>query len=157
MTIRLRSASADLKFEGSNFKFQNLVAANEWGEVTGGGEYDFSGRQFSFLLHGANFQLARLSQLQTRWLHVQGALGFEAQGSGTAEAPVINAALRLHDLMVNGERIGDFNVLGVTNGADLKLIARSELPNAQLALDGNIHLRGEMPMRGQTGGSQCRA
>ena len=144
---RLRLAGTDLKFEGGNFKLQNVVAADDWGEVTGGGEYDFSGRHFSFLLHGANFQLARLSQLQAGWLHIQGGLGFEAQGSGTAEAPVINAALRLHDLMVNGERIGDFNVLAATNGPDLKLMARSEFPNAQLTLDGNIHLRGEMPMQ----------
>jgi translocation and assembly module TamB len=143
----VHSAGADLKFEGSRFKLQNVVAADDWGEVTGGGEYDFSGKQFSFLLHGVNFQLPRVRQLQARWLHIQGALGFEAQGSGTAEAPVINAALRLRDLVVNGERIGDFNAVAVTHGADLTLSARSAFHNAELAITGNIHLRGEMPMQ----------
>jgi translocation and assembly module TamB len=141
------SAAADLKFQGSNFNLQNLVAANDWGKVTGGGEYDFSSRQFSFLLHGANFQLERVRQLQARRLHVQGALGFEAQGSGTAEAPVINAALHLRALAVNGDRLGDFNAVAVTHGADLTLTARSAFHKAALALDGNIHLRGEMPMQ----------
>jgi translocation and assembly module TamB len=143
----IRLASADLKFEGNDLKVQNLVATNEWGKVTGGGEYNLAGKQFSFLLHGVNFQLERVRQLQVSRLHVQGALGFEAQGSGTAEAPVINAALRLRDLVVNGERIGDFNAVAVTQGADLTLTARSAFPNGAVALDGNIHLRGEMPMR----------
>jgi translocation and assembly module TamB len=143
----MRLANADLKFESSALKLQNLVATNDWGKVTGGGEYNFSGKQFSFLLHGANFQLERVRQLQVKRLHIQGALGFEAQGSGTTEAPVINANLRLRDLVVNGERIGDFNAVAVTHGADLTLTARSAFQNAAVALDGNIHLRGEMPMQ----------
>ena len=141
------SAAADLQFQGSSFKLQNLVAANDWGKVTGGGEYDFSSRQFSFLLQGAKLQLERVRQLQARRLHVQGALGFEAQGSGTAEAPVVNAALHLRELAVNGDRLGDFNAIAVTHGADLMLTARSAFHKAALALDGNIRLRGEMPMQ----------
>jgi translocation and assembly module TamB len=143
----VRLASADLKFEGSALKIQNLFAADDRGKLTGGGEYNFSGKQFSFLLHGADFQLERVRQLQIRRLHIQGALGFEAQGSGTMEAPVINATLRLRELVVNGERIGDLNAVAVTRGADLTLTARSALPNAALALDAHIHLRGEMPMQ----------
>jgi len=143
----VRLAGADLKFEGRDLKIQNLVAANDWGKVTGGGEYNVSSKQFSFLLHGANLQLERVRQLQVRRVHIQGALGFEAQGSGTAETPVINAALRLRDLVVNGERIGDFNAVAVTHGADLTLTARSAFQNAAVALDGSIHLRGEMPMQ----------
>jgi translocation and assembly module TamB len=143
----VRLASADLKFEGSALKIQNLFAADDRGKLTGGGEYNFSGKQFSFLLHGADFQLERVRQLQIRRLHIQGSLGFDAQGSGTAEAPVINATLRLRDLVVNGERIGDCNAVAVTQGAELTLTARSAPPNAALALDANIHLRGEMPMQ----------
>ena len=143
----VRSASADLKFEGSALKIQNLFAADDWGKLTGGGEYNFSGKQFSFLLHGTDFQLERVRQLQVRRLRIQGSLGFKAQGSGTVEAPVINATLRLRDLVVNGERIGDLNAVAVTHGADLTLTARSAFQNAALALDANIRLRGEMPMQ----------
>ena len=143
----VRKVSADLKLERSDLKIENLVATDDWGKVTGGGEYNLSGKQFSFLLHGTNFQLERVRQLQASRVHTQGALGFEAQGSGTVEAPVINATVHLRDLVVNRVRIGDFNAVAVTQGADLTLTARSSFQNAAVALDGNIHLRDEMPMQ----------
>ncbi len=147
MGIRFVWPSPILKFEGSDLKVQNLVATNDWGKVTGEGEYNFSGKQFSFLLHGTNFQLERVRQLQLRRVHIRGALGFEAQGSGTVEAPMINASLHLRELAINGERIGDLNAVAITHGADLTLTARSAFQNTAVALDGNIHLRGEMPMQ----------
>ncbi len=142
-----RSIDADLELKDGQLRAQSLNAVGNLGRVAGSGAYNFSRREFTFALHGANFQLDQIPSLQTRRLRVQGAMAFEAQASGTPDAPVINASLRLRDLYVNDERLGEFRVEVATHGEETTLTASSSFPQGSLAVDGRFQLRGDVPMK----------
>jgi translocation and assembly module TamB len=142
----VRSVDADVEFAGPRWRARNLIAASHPGGITGDVSYNFAGREFAFAVHGANLQLDSIPSLKARRLRIQGALDFNAEGSGTPEAPAINASLQLRDLFVNDERLGEFHAEAVTHGAEMKLTAHSSFHNGSLAADGTIQLRGDMPM-----------
>jgi len=59
--------------------------------VTGNAAYSPSRRAFRLDLLGKNFDVARIRQIQLQRLPVEGRADFTLQGSGTLDAPVINA------------------------------------------------------------------
>jgi translocation and assembly module TamB len=114
-------------------------------QVTGDGTYDFLTREFRFHLYGTRFDLARFPSLQTTRIAVAGGMDFEAQSSGTLDQPVINANIRLHDLTLDHERMGDYKFEAVTHGRELRLNGLSEFKDSRLDIDGTVSLRGDWP------------
>jgi translocation and assembly module TamB len=136
---------SDLRFSGGEAGLNNVQLAYSDARVTGGATYNLSTHAFRFNLTGSNFELARIPKLQASRVTVEGRMDFTALGSGTLEEPAINAAIRLHDLTFDHERAGDFTIDAVTQGPELHLTAHSQFENAELAIDGNVHLRGDWP------------
>ena len=54
-------------------------------------------------------------------------------------------ACQIADLNLGGEAIGSLNAEAETHGRHMKLTARSDFPRANLALDGDVLLQGDMP------------
>jgi translocation and assembly module TamB len=137
----------DSKFDISreHLSLEGLHLVHDEAEVTGDGTYDFVDRGFRFHLNGSNFDLARFSSLQSTRIAVEGRMEFEAQSSGTLDEPVIDAKIRLHDLTLDHERMGDYKFDAVTRGRELRLSGRSEFKDAQLNIDGTVHLQGDWP------------
>jgi translocation and assembly module TamB len=124
---------------------EEMQLAHYEAKVSGDGTYDFVTRAFRFHLNGTNFDLARFSFLQTTRIAVDGSLDFEAQSSGTLDEPIINAKIRLHNLALDHERMGEYRFDAVTHGSELRLSGQSEFKDAQLGIDGTVNLRGEWP------------
>ena len=74
-----------------------------------------------------------------------GRADFTAEGSGTLEAPRLNAAIHLHDLTFDQERAGDFTINAVSQGAELRITGQSQFEQADLKIDGDVHLREDWP------------
>ena len=74
-----------------------------------------------------------------------GRADFTAEGSGTLEAPRLNAAIHLHDLTFDQERAGDFTINAVSQGPELRITGQSQFEQADLKIDGNVHLREDWP------------
>ena len=140
-----QSLRATLEWAGWEVKLTGLTLTHNGAQVSGSLAYDFSSNAFHFDLTGANFQLSQFPQLQRPRMTVAGLAGFHLQGSGTVPAPVINIDLHIHDLVLNKEQAGDFDLTGVTHGPDLRLTARSHFQTAELAIDGDIRLREDFP------------
>ena len=136
---------ATLVWAGWELKLNDLTLAHDGGQVSGSVACDFRSDGFRFDLTGTNFQLSQFPRLQRPRLAVAGVAAFHLQGSGTAQAPVINIDLHVHDVILNKEQAGDFDLTGVTHGPDLHLTARSHFQTAELAIDGDVRLRGEFP------------
>ena len=123
----------------------SLLQSAGGAQLTGNGAYNLQNRSFRFDITGSDFPLARIKQLQTQRLQLAGVGDFHATGSGTAEAPVINAQFHLRQLVVNGEAAGDLDADAQTHGPDLKLSARSHFQQASLNLDGTVRMREDWP------------
>ena len=139
------SLRADITFASSEAQLRNLTLAQNGARIVGSLAYNLKSGGFRFDLRGFNFDLARFRQVQTGKLSVAGVADFRAQGSGTMAEPTINADLHIGNLVLNGEEVGTFDARAVTQGADLRLTARSQFREAELAVDGNVHLRGDFP------------
>jgi translocation and assembly module TamB len=137
--------NSDLRFADGLVEFNTLQLSHYEARVTGDASFNPSTHAVHFNLTGKNFDLARVSQLKKSRVDIGGNVEFTAVGSGTADAPVINAALTLHDLSFDGERAGDLMLDAVTQGSDLHVSGRSHFEQAELDVDGDIHLRGDWP------------
>ena len=136
---------AGVQINGHQLQLNHIDMASGEARISGATSYDFSTKAFQLDLSGTNFDLARVAAGRTGRIQVDGRMDFTAHGSGTPEAPVIDATVRLHDLTVDRERQGEFILQGVTRGPDLHLTGRSQAQPAALSLDGDVHLRDGWP------------
>jgi translocation and assembly module TamB len=102
-------------------------------------------RNYRFDLTGTNIEFANLQRFEQPRLTVQGQAGFHVTGSGTEDAPVLNGQIELRNIVLNRETVGSMTILAETHGEDVVLSGRSHLENADLNLDGKVHLRGDWP------------
>ncbi|MGC2321111.1 MAG: translocation/assembly module TamB domain-containing protein [Terriglobales bacterium] len=140
-----QSVRAAWEFAGPQVGLHDIVLTRNGAQLTGSLAYNFGDRAFNFDLTGTNFQLAKFPRLQQPLLSVAGTAAFHLQGTGTTAAPVIEIELHIRDMLLNQEPTGDFDLTGETHGADLHLTARSHFQTAELAIDGDVRLRGDFP------------
>lgn len=140
-----KSLQLQMQFSGQEIRFSNLLfSLNENTRVTGSGSYNPSTRSFSVSIAGKGIDLASVRRLQARTA-VAGRVQFQADASGTLDAPILNADLHLHGLSIAGRPVGEADITAVTQGRDLKLRGTTELEGAKLALDGHVGLGGDYP------------
>src|SRR6185369_6549489 len=121
-------------------RVSKLLAVHNGAQITGSGEYNLKTAEFRFQAVGNNFQLSTLRRLQNARGTLAGLLDFNATGSGTLHNPIINSSARLHNVVVNGQRVGDATLTAITQGNELKVNARSNFQTAELSLDGTVKL-----------------
>ena len=137
--------TSDIRFAGGEAELNNIQLTRDNARITGGATLNLASGEFRFNINGSNFDLLRIPQLQTTRVRVEGRVDFVALGSGTLQAPSVNAKLHVHDLTLDHERSGDFDVSVVTKGADMQVTGRSQFKEADLAIDGTIHARDDWP------------
>jgi translocation and assembly module TamB len=136
---------SDLRLAGGEAQLNNFVATYRDSRIVGGAAYTPTTQAFHFDVSGTNFNLQRFSELQLSRVLLEGRMDFTAQGNGTLEQPVVNANVKLRDLVLDHERAGDFTFDAVTRGPDLQLTGRSNFEKAELAVDGSVRLREDWP------------
>lgn len=136
----VKSVSAELELGNQEARIRNFVLAHNGAKVTGAGDYNLNTTAFRFQVVGSDFQLATVRRLQNSRATLAGLLNFNATGSGTAHNPIINASARFHNMVVNGQRIGDATLTAITQGDSLHLNARTNFQTAELMLDGNVKM-----------------
>jgi len=141
----IQSFDSKFSLNHEQLSLEGIQLAHYEAQVTGDGNYDFHTRGFRFHLYGTKFDLARFSSLQTTRVLVEGSMDFEAQSSGTLDEPIINAKIRVHDLTLDHERMGDYKFDAVTRGRELHLSGLSEFKDSQLNIEGNVSLQGDWP------------
>ena len=142
----VRSATAEMNLTENQAQFRNIVLKSNAMQLTGDARFNVETGEFGFDLKGTEVKLASLHALIGLPVRLGGEAAFDVSGAGTTAAPVINGRLRLRNLAVGGQSIGNADVVGVTHGEELALTARSNSKSTEVKLDGQIHLRGQMPM-----------
>lgn len=141
----VQSLTANVKFESQEARLRNISLLSDGAQVRGAASYNLQTTAFHFDLHGSDIRLERFPQINRPNLRTTGIASFDASGSGTGHAPVINGILHLRNLVLNGQPMGNLSADAVTQGADMRLTARSNFRNAEVLLDGDVRLRGDMP------------
>lgn len=143
-----KSFSSDLRVNGSNAALENILLTHNGARLTGSTAYNFDNKNFQFDLTAANIDFDSFRDVMPARLSVQGQAGFHVTGSGTEAAPVINGQVDLRNIVLNHELVGNMTVQIETHGEEAVVRGRSAFTDAELSVDGNIHLRGDWP--GQT-------
>ncbi|MGC2196389.1 MAG: translocation/assembly module TamB domain-containing protein [Terriglobales bacterium] len=141
----IRQFDSDLRWNQGQASLNNIQFDYYDSHASGGAAYDPGTRTYHFNLTGQNFDLTRIPQLQASRVPVEGRVDFTAHGSGTPEAPAINAKILVRDLTLDHERAGNLNLNAVTEGETIHVTANSEFEHAQFTLDGTVRLREDYP------------
>ena len=141
----LTTASASLDVRNHVADVTDIRVAAPPGSITGAASYNLRSHVFSLNLKGAGIDLGKLQAVQSSRASVAGIATFTAQGSGTLAEPVLNANLRVENVVVNTERVGNIVVDAVTQGTEMRVTGSTRFQNAALLFNGNVHLRDEFP------------
>ncbi|HEY0796553.1 MAG TPA: translocation/assembly module TamB domain-containing protein [Acidisarcina sp.] len=148
------SLSAQLRFAGHDVEVSSLTFLQNGGKLTGDGGFDLASNAFHFNAQGTGFELAHIQQLQAGKMPLSGSLSFDAKGSGTVAAPMVNANLHLNNLMVAGQPAGSIEATAHTDRQTLFLKVTSTLNAARLEGDGQVRLTGNYETRAHVTVSQ---
>jgi len=140
-----KAFSSDVRVHGTEAQLANLQLAHNGARMSGSVAYDLETRNYRFDLTGANIDLGNFQRFELPRLSMQGQVGFHLTGSGTDTAPIINGQIDLRNIVLNHETVGSMTILAETHGEDVSLRGRSNFENADLTIDGNVHLRGMWP------------
>ena len=136
---------ADLHVGLTETELKNIHLTHQDAEVSGAAAYAPDTRGFRLDLVGRNFDLGRVRQIHLDPLPIQGRADFTLQGSGTLDAPVINAEVRAHDVTVGNELAGGFDLRATTENGQLRLTGQSSFPHGSLTLEGTVGMHGDYP------------
>ncbi len=140
-----RLLRADFTLAGSQTQFSNILLAHNGTQFIGSAAYNLQSRQMRFDVRGVDIELAGFRRFQPQRITMQGRADFHASGSGTPDAPLINAQLTSRNVVLNGERVGDLTAEAETQGDQMHVHGHSTFQEASLDLDGHVHLRGDFP------------
>jgi translocation and assembly module TamB len=125
--------------------FDDIHLFHDDSVVTGSAAFNPSTRAFHLDLAGNNFDLAQVRQLHSNRLSVEGRADFILKGSGTPEAPAINADIHVRNLTLDHELAGELDLQAVTQGSELHLTGNSHFQRGSLLVSGNVQLRDDYP------------
>jgi translocation and assembly module TamB len=142
----VRWATAEVNFTRNQAELRNILVKSDAMQLRGDARLNVETREFGFDLRGTEVKIENLRVVREGKIKASGQAVFEANGGGTLGAPRINGRLRLRNLAVNRQPLGDMDVDAVTHGAEMTLTAHSNSKVAKVKLTGEVLLRGQMPM-----------
>jgi len=136
---------ADLHIIDADTSLTGIHLTHQDATVDGAAAYNPDTRSFRLDLKGENFDVSRIRQIHLDELPFEGRADFTLQGSGTLDAPLLNASLHVRNLAADHELEGGFFFDATTRNGELELTGRSELLKGNLTLDGKVGMHGDFP------------
>ena len=136
---------ADLISSHGALALNNIQLTHQDAMVTGTAAYNANLRTFQLDLKGNNFDLARIRQIHLDELPFEGRADFTLKGSGSIDAPEIDAQVTVRNWIVDHEPIGGLDLQATTRDGELHLTGRSDLLHGSVAVEGNVVMHGDYP------------
>jgi len=136
---------ADLRILGTETSLSNIHLTHGDAEVSGTAAFTPATRSFRLDLKGENFDLSQVQQIHLDELPIEGSADFTLQGSGTLDAPQINAAVHVSDLTFDRELSGAMDFEAATKDGELRISGHSDFPKGTLSVDGSVAMHGDYP------------
>ena len=136
---------ADLGIHSTETALTNIHLTHEDAEMSGTAAYSATTETFRLDLAGKNFDISRIRQIHLDELPIEGRADFTLQGSGSLDAPVINAGVHVRDLTLDHEFSGGLDLQGVTKNGELTVSGYSEFPHGTVKVEGKVAMHGDYP------------
>jgi translocation and assembly module TamB len=136
---------ADLHIAEAETALNNIHLTHQDAFVDGSAAFTPSTHGFRLDLSGKNFDVSRVRQIHLDNLLVEGRADFTLKGSGSLDAPVVNAGVHVRDLTLDHELAGGLYLEADTKGGELRLTGHSDLPHGTLSVEGNVQMRDDYP------------
>lgn len=141
----IEAFDADLQISQSETALNNIRLTHQNATVEGVAAYNTDTHGFRLDLNGRNFDLARIRQIHLDELPAEGSADFTLQGSGSVDAPVIDATVHVRNLALDHELAGGLYFEAVTRNGEMHLTGRSELLKGFVTLEGTVAMHGDYP------------
>ena len=116
-------------FSHGELALDNIHLFHDDAIITGSAAYNPSTHVFRVDVGGNNLDLAHISQIPPNRLSIEGRADFSLKGSGSTNAPVIDADLHVRDLTLDHELEGALDLQAVTQGIPF---TSAELPSCSV-------------------------
>jgi translocation and assembly module TamB len=143
----IRKFDAHFQVAEGEIALDGMRLAYDDSAVTGSAAYKPATRAFRLDVAGNNFDLADIPRMQTSRIAVEGRADFSLKGSGTVDAPSLNASVQVHALTLDHEVAGDLDLQVVDQGRELRLTGKSQLQQGSLLVSGDVELRDDYPAK----------
>jgi translocation and assembly module TamB len=121
-------------------KLASVTASGASGKVSATGSYDLKSKRFQVDAKGTGIDLTQIEQLRSQDLEVNGKVDFSVLGSGTPDDPHLEGHATLSSLTVEGEPLGDLELVAHTANRSVTYDATTRLVGAELSLHGQTAL-----------------
>ncbi len=136
------SANVALSVQGKQIEASQITLKLHGYTIAGNGGYNLTTQQVHAHIAGQNLQLSKFKTVQDAKINADGVLSIVADANGTLEQPGLKANIKLANIIVQGEPIGDANIDAHSEGKVAFYTLRSNLVGAQVAADGQTELNG---------------
>jgi translocation-and-assembly-module (TAM) inner membrane subunit TamB-like protein len=136
-------AEGSLRFEGTGVRLDGFTAAKGTGTITGAALVEWAGH-YTFTADGQRVPLETVHAVAYPELPFSGRLEFKASGSGTFDEPRYDVELRVNDLFVADEGIGQVTGTLSVRGETLALTLDAASPRLGIQGSGTIGMSPEM-------------
>lgn len=139
------SAAMQLAVQGHVVQVYGLRVAAAGGTASGQATYDYETDAITGDVTGQHFALQQVAALKTVQPAVGGVAGFHAQASGTVASPVVQAAVQVANVTMDGEPMGRLNAVGHLQNGTLNVTSGADLLQTHVQAEGRVTLNGEYP------------
>ena len=136
-------ARAQGKIVGHEVQISALSLNDEAGTISGSGSFDLQSKQFRVSAQSPQFDLSKVQWLQQTGVAANGALEFSLLGSGSLDAPQIQAQGKVTGFALGAEPFGDLQIAAHTANHALVYELSTQFQSASLRARGETRLDNE--------------
>ena len=139
---RFDSITADATVRGKDIEASQFAVKLHGMQIAGNGGYDMDTQRVHAHVEGSNLVLSKFDTVQKEKLPVDGTLNLVADANGTLAEPGLKANVRLADLVMNGQPLGQVAAELHSQGKLVYYTLNSSLTGATLQATGQTSLEG---------------
>ena len=137
------SAVADLTVQGRTIEASRVVVKLHGTQISGNGGYDISTEKLHGHVEGNGLQLSKFQTVQKTKVDGDATLSVVADANGTLSEPGLKANVKLNNVKMDGQPVGELAADLHSEGKVLFFIANSTLVGAKLDASGQTQLTGD--------------
>ncbi|MFC6646835.1 translocation/assembly module TamB domain-containing protein [Granulicella cerasi] len=138
-----QQVSVDLAMQGQEVDATNLLVQAHGMQVTGSGGYNLQSKHIKADLNGNNITLSKLDTVKAANANVDGVVTLHAQVDGTPTEPNLKAQVKVANITVQGQQIGQLDLNASSAGSLVSYSLNANALGSQLNATGKTSLLGE--------------